>query len=246
MKNLIFVPLCLLFINLSFAQSVEEITTKYQEAIGGKKWDAINGMRMNANVDQGGMKIPIEVVSMRDGRSYTRITFMGNTMTMGAFDGTKSWTTSFMTMEPEESPADDTENAKRTAKDFPTALFNYKNWGYSASLLGSEAIEGTDCFKIKLEKKTMLVEGKEVPNIEFYYIEKENFVPIMMESEIQTGEMKGKIAQTKFSDYQEVGGVTMFYSTTQGLKDGESQTIQFDKIEMNPKVDESYFAFPKK
>jgi hypothetical protein len=232
--------------SISYSQNVDEIINSYYETIGGKKWDAVNGMRMTANVDQGGMSIPVEVVGLRDGRSFTKVTFMGNTMTMAAFDGKTSWTTNFMTMEPEESTADDSENARRSAKEFPNGLVHYKNLGYSATLLGSEKVEGTDCHKIKLEKKTMLVDGKEVPNVEYYYMDKESNVPVLVETEINSGEMKGKISQTKFSDYQEVNGVYFPFSTTQGLKDGESQTIQFEKIEVNPTVEDSMFAFPKK
>jgi outer membrane lipoprotein-sorting protein len=118
--------------------------------------------------------------------------------------------------------------------------------GYNASLLGTEKIEGTECYKIKLEKKTLLVEGKEIPNVEYIYLDVENKVPLVVETEITSGEMKGKISQTKFSDYQEIEGVIMPFSTTSGLKDGPSQAIQFEKIEINPKVDESKFSFPKK
>jgi outer membrane lipoprotein-sorting protein len=230
----------------TFSQNVDEIIDTYYKTIGGSNWDAVKGMRMIANVDNGGMKIPVEVISLRDGRTYTKITFGGNDMYMGVFDGKTSWSTNFMTMEAEESTADDSENARRSSKEFPNALVNYKNLGYSASLIGNETVDGTDCFKIKLEKKTMLVEGKEVPNIEYYYFDKDNFIPIMVETEINSGEMKGQISQTKLSDYQEVNGVFLPFSTTSGMKDGQSQTIQFDKIEINPAVDESKFAFPKK
>ena len=246
LKTTLFSLLLVGMTSVSFSQNVQEIINSYYETIGGKNWEAINGMRMTANVDQGGMSIPVEVVGLRDGRSFTKVTFMGNTMTMAAFDGKTSWTTNFMTMEPEESTADDSENARRSAKEFPNGLVHYKNLGYSATLLGSEKVEGTDCHKIKLEKKTMLVDGKEVPNVEYYYIDKESNVPVLVETEINSGEMKGKISQTKFSDYQEVNGVYFPFSTTQGLKDGESQTIQFEKIEVNPTVEDSMFAFPKK
>jgi hypothetical protein len=92
----------------------------------------------------------------------------------------------------------------------------------------------------------MLVEGKEVPNVEFYYLDKENNVPVLVEAEIKEGEMKGKISQTKYSDYQEVDGVIIAFSNTSGIKDGMSQTIQYDKVEVNPKVEETKFSFPKK
>jgi hypothetical protein len=246
MKKLLFLFLGFASIQSLVAQNVDDIIKSYHEAIGGKKWDAVNGMRMTANVEQGGMKIPVEVVTLRDGRMYTKVTFMGNIMTMAAFDGEKSWSTNFMTMEPEESPADASENAKRATKEFPNALINYKSLGYTATLLGTEKVEGADCHKIKLEKKTMLVEGQEVPNVEFYYLDKENNVPVLVEAEIKEGEMKGKISQTKFSDYQEVNGVYVAYSTSNGVKDEMSQVIQFEKIELNPTFDEKDFKFPKK
>jgi hypothetical protein len=246
MKKLIFLFLGFASIIAVRAQNVDEIITAYSQTIGGKNWDAVKGMRMTANVEQGGMKIPVEVVTMKDGRMFTKITFMGNTMTMAAFDGEKSWSTNFMTMEPEEGTAETSENSKRSMKEFPNALINYKNLGYSATLLGSEKIDGTDCHKIKLDKKTMLVEGQEVPNVEFYYLDKENNVPVLVESEIKEGEMKGKISQTKFSDYQEICGVFIPYSTSSGIKDGESQVIQFEKVEINPTVDDKDFKFPKK
>jgi len=246
MKKLIFLFLGFASIIAVRAQNVDEIITAYSQTIGGKNWDAVKGMRMTANVEQGGMKIPVEVVTMKDGRMFTKITFMGNTMTMAAFDGEKSWSTNFMTMEPEEGTAETSENSKRSMKEFPNALINYKNLGYSATLLGSEKIDGTDCHKIKLDKKTMLVEGQEVPNVEFYYLDKENNVPVLVETEIKEGEMKGKISQTKFSDYQEISGVFIPYSTSSGIKDGESQVIQFEKVEINPTVDDKDFKFPKK
>lgn len=228
------------------AQTVDEIVKSYYETIGGAKWENVQGMKMNANVEQGGMKIPIEVVALRDGRMYTEINLMGNSMIMQAFDGNKSWTTNFMSMEAEESTSDDSENAKRASKEFPNALVKYKELGYTATLMGSETIDGTDCHKIKLEKKTMLVEGKEIPNVEYHYIDKENNIPILLETELQSGEMKGKLSQSKFSDYQEVDGVIVPFSNTSGIKDVSSQTIQFEKIEINPVVDENKFIFPKK
>jgi hypothetical protein len=228
------------------AQTVDEIIKSYYDVTGGANWEKVNGMRMTANVDQGGMKIPVEVVTLKDGRMYTKITFMGNTMTMAAFDGETNWSTNFMTMEPEEGTAETSENSKRTINEFPNALFKYKELGYSATLLNEETIEGTTCHKIKLDKKTMLVDGEEVPNIEYYYIDKENSVPILVETEIKSGEMKGKISQTSLSDYQEINGVFIPYSTSSGIKDGESQVIQFEKIELNPTVDDKEFKFPKK
>jgi hypothetical protein len=118
--------------------------------------------------------------------------------------------------------------------------------GYTATRLDDETIEGTACYKIKLDKKTELSDGEEVPNIDYYYIDKENNVAIMVETEITSGEMKGSISQTKMSDYQEVDGVYIPFSNTDGIKDQMSQAIQWETVEINPVVDENIFVFPKK
>jgi hypothetical protein len=236
----------LLFLGLnSNAQTIDEVLTKYIETIGGSKWDTVRAMRMTANVEQGGMKIPVEVVMQQDGRMYTKITMMGKTMTMGAFDGETSWSTNFMTMKPEKSTTEDSENAKRTAKEFPNGLLVCKKLGYVPSLEGSEKIDGVDCFKIKLVGKTMLVDGKETPSTEYFWIDKDTYVPIQAESEILSGEMKGKIGQTKFSDYQEIDGLIIAFTQDQGIKDGQSQAITFESVEINPVVDENNFKFPE-
>ena len=89
-----------------------------------------------------------------------------------------------------------------------------------------------------------MAEGKEVPNIEYVFIDKDTKAIIMAETELTSGEAKGKIAQTKYSDYQEVNGVYVAFSQTMGVKDGESQAITFEKIEANPTVSAENFKFP--
>ena len=47
------------------------------------------------------------------------------------------------------------------------------------------------------------------------------------------------------SDYQEVEGLYMPFSMTQGVKDQPGQPITITSIELNPTVDESEFEFPE-
>ena len=84
----IFLSLSVLFITSSlFSQTVNDIISKYHTAIGGDKWSSVKNMTMTANVDAGGMMIPVEVVMMSDGRMYTKINFQGQEIIQGAFDG---------------------------------------------------------------------------------------------------------------------------------------------------------------
>lgn len=229
----------------SFSQSADEIVSKYLDAIGGiEKMKSVSSIQMKAKVDYGGMSIPIDMINTKDGKSLMKINFQGKEIIQNAFDGTTSWGTNFMTMKAEKSESEDTENIKRAAGDFMSPLIDYSKKGYTLELLPAETVEGVDCFKLKLTKKTMLSEGKEIPNVEFYYIDKENFIPIVVEQEITSGEMKGQISQTLFSDYQEVEGLYFPFSMTQRLKDGQGQTIVFEAITLNGVFESALFQYP--
>lgn len=244
MKKIFFTLTLALAAVFAQAQSANEIINSCKEAMGGTAWDKIEGLRYIATVEQMGMKIPLDIVTMRDGRMYTKITYQGMELVQGAYDGNTVWSTNFMTMKAEKADEESTENTKRTCKEFPMALFQCEKLGYTASLEGEETIDGVICHKIKLDKKTTLVEGKEVPNIEYVFIDKDTKAVIMAESEITSGEARGKMAQTKYSDYQEVSGVYVAFAQAMGIKDGDMQSISFEKIEANPIVNPDMFKFP--
>ncbi|MBT8271439.1 MAG: outer membrane lipoprotein-sorting protein, partial [Bacteroidia bacterium] len=71
------------------AQTVDEIIDTYFENTGGyDAWRSLKGVKMTAKVNQGGMEIPVEIVQMSDGRSYSKISFQGMNIMQGVFDGT--------------------------------------------------------------------------------------------------------------------------------------------------------------
>lgn len=243
MKKILFLAFIALTAFISSAQTAEEVIESAKAAIGGAAWDNVNSIKMSSVIEQQGMKIPFEVVIMRDGRTYTKITIQGMDIYQNVFDGTTLWSTNFLTQKPEKADSETTENMKRELKDFPSSWFAAGKNGYTLAKLEDATIDGVSCFKIEITKKTQLVEGKEVANVEYNYFDKETFALIMTESEIMSGEMKGKIEQIKYSDYQEVSGVYMPFSMDQGIKDLGSQTIPFTTIEINPTVDEELFKY---
>jgi outer membrane lipoprotein-sorting protein len=245
-KKLLFL-LALIASTASYGQTADEIISKYFENTGGlEKWKTVQGTKAIAKVNQGGMEIPLSIVNLKDGRQMTVITFQGKDIKQGVFDGTTLWSHNFMNMKAEKSDAESTENFKTNlGSDFPTAFMNYKERGYKVELLGKETIDGTQTFKIKLTKKPIKIDGQPKDNIEFYYFDTENFVPLVVESEINSGPAKGKIGQGKMSDYQDVGGLLFPFSLAQGLKgEGPMQPLTITKIELNPTVEDKDFAFP--
>jgi hypothetical protein len=129
-------------------------------------------------------------------------------------------------------------------KDFPDALLDYKKKGYRAELIEGETIEGVECFKLKLTKNPLTIEGEEVENVDYYYFDKESYVLIAQEKEVLMGPQKGVVGFNTFSDYQEVDGLYFAFSMNRGIKGGGSQPLVIKEIILNPEVDESLFSFP--
>ena len=230
----------------SKAQTAEEIIDKFFENTGGRdNWAKVESIKMDAKLNQQGLEIPLIMIQMKDGRQATTIIFQGKEIKQGVYDGTNLWSHNFMNMKAEKSDAEATENFKANlGSDFPMPFFGYKQKGYKVEFLGKETIEGTETFKIKLTKNPIKVDGQPKDNVEYYFFDVENFVPLLAEAEINQGPAKGQIGQTKLSDYQEVGNLIIPFSMTQGIKGGNSQPITITNIEINPKIDESVFTFP--
>lgn len=228
------------------AQTADEIIANYFENTGGiDNWKSMEGMKMSAKVNQGGMEIPLEIYQMKDGRQMTVINFQGKELKQGVYDGEVLWSHNMMTMKAEKSDAEQTANIKLNTNDFPDSFMDYKEKGYTVELLGNEIIDGAETFKIKLVKEPITVDGNQEDDISFYFFDTENFVPIAIQQEIKSGPAKGQMSETTMSDYQEVDGLYFPFSMTQGLKGGQSQPITIDTIELNPTVDAAAFSFPE-
>lgn len=237
----------MIFFVAANAQTADEIIAKYFENTGGlDKWKALQGMKAVAKFKMQAMEFPMETTVLKDGRTHSLITAQGMKINQNVFDGKTLWSTNQQTMKAEKSDAETTENYKiNEAQDFPSPFIDYQKKGYKVELLGKETVEGTETFKIKLTKKPIKVDGKDVENVTFYYFDTENFVPVLEESEAKSGPLKGLVSQTKPSDYQDVNGLMFPFSIIQSFKGQPgSFNILFNSFELNPKVEPSLFAFP--
>jgi outer membrane lipoprotein-sorting protein len=203
----------------------------------------LQGVKITAKVNNGGMELPVTMIQLKDGRQLNMFNFQGKEIKQGVFDGTTLWSTNFQTMKAERSDAEATANFKVDIGEFPDIFLHYKERGIKIELLGKETVDGTEAHKIKVTKKPITVDGKPADNVSFYFFDAENFVPILIESEIKSGPSKGMTSQMKMSDYQEVGGIMMPFSMIQGVKGQGSQPLTVTNIELNPKVDDATFKY---
>ncbi|CAM3418249.1 outer membrane lipoprotein-sorting protein [Aequorivita lipolytica] len=222
------------------AQTADEIINNYFENTGGKTaWENLKSVKMTATANAQGMEIPVEIFQTKDGKQLIKINFQGQEITQLAFDGEIMWSTNFMTMQPEKSDAESTANMMKQTKDFPTPFLNYKDKGFTVELMGKETKEGTDTYKIKLTQSPVMVDGVEQPNVSYHYFDTETFVPIVTESEIAQGPMKGQMNVSTMSDYQEVDGLYFPFALSMA-----GQGIQLKEVVLNPEIDVAMFTFP--
>ena len=86
------------------SQSADEIIANYFENTGGiENWAKIEGIKMSAKVNQGGMEIPLEITQLKNGSQMTVINFQGIEIKQGVFDCDVMWSTNFQTQKAEKS-----------------------------------------------------------------------------------------------------------------------------------------------
>lgn len=230
------------------AQTADEIINSYFDNTGGKSnWESLEALKFTGTLDFDTMQLPVTMIQTKEGLTLLSANVQGQEFYQSVYDGETLWSTNQQTFEAEKMDSEATENYQLGIQDFPDPFLNYKAKGYQVELLGTELIEGTETYKIKLEKKPKMVNGVATPNVEYYYFEKENRVPILVEKQVAIGPNGYIDGQSKLSDYQEVDGLYFPFSIADGTKDRpNAQRITIIGVEVNPEIDPAIFEYPNK
>ncbi len=166
----------------------------------------------------------------------TEATVQGLTQVQ-AWDGHEAWQISpFQGRRDPERISDD--DAKSLADDAPIAgsLIGYKERGAQVVYLGTEDVDGTNAYKLKVAFKN--------GDVEFVYLDPDHYV------EIRTvGQRKVRGTETEditdYGDYERVDGVYFPFSIdTKTRGDGGEVVLTVDKAQANVPMDAALFAFP--
>jgi hypothetical protein len=114
-------------------------------------------------------------------------------------------------------------------------LTNYKEKGSTVELIGKEDMEGTEVFKIMLTKKNK--------DVVYYYIDASTFLILKETSKVKFQDKEIE-AETYYSNYKTINGITL--ATTSEQKSGGQlqEQITMDKIEFDVPMDDALFAMP--
>ena len=225
------------FQGMSQEMNLDEVLAKYYQTIGMnavKEWKTVT---MAGKSTTQGMEFPITIIMKRPGKMRMEVEIQGNKM-LSVFDGKEGWSVIPWSgsSDPQDMTADEIKGMKEQA-DFDGSLYNWKEKGHKVELTGKEDLEGSPVYKIKVT----LADG----NIETYFIDAENFVPIKVASvtKVQGNETE---SETFPSNYKEVSGAMMPFTIENKFKGQTVSHVVMDKYEINKEVSDSLFMKPAK
>ncbi|MBL0067894.1 MAG: hypothetical protein IPP39_05175 [Chitinophagaceae bacterium] len=227
MKRILF-SLLLLSAGFSvFSQTADEVINKHIEAIGGADaWRKVNSVKMEGTLQAQGAEIAVVQTILHKKGSRQDISIMGMTGYM-IVTPTEGW--NYMPFQGQQAPeamtAEDLVESQEQL-DAQGSLIDYAAKGHSVEYLGKDDVDGTECYKLKVNKK--------------------NGSPETMYFEIKTNYLIKSVAVRK-ANGQEAEVVTS-YSNYEKLPEGiviaKSMTLPFgelniSKITINGAVDEA-------
>jgi hypothetical protein len=238
-KLLFAIFLCFLPLYFSPAQTLDEIIKKAIDARGGiDKIKAVQSERITGKVSfSQGIEGTLVLELQRPHKLYSKITVEGQKV-LRVYDGKSAgWTVNPFTENKDvvEMSADELKEMPDES-DGDGPLVDYKAKGSRVELVGKEDAQGKAVYRLKITSKS--------GHVRSYLIDGTTFLTTKWEG-IRKMNDQNLPWECTLSDYREVQGLKFPFKIDQGSPGTEyNQTLSIEKIEINPKIDESHFAKP--
>jgi outer membrane lipoprotein-sorting protein len=137
------------------AQTAEEVVANHVKAIGGAdNWKKIKTMVMEASVSAGGMEIPVIITRVHNKGVKQEFTVMNMTgYTIITDQG--GWNFNPMQGQTKAEPMTADElKVGQDGLDLQGEVIDYAAKGHKIELQGKEDVDGTECYKLKLTRKS--------------------------------------------------------------------------------------------
>lgn len=218
--------------------TAEEIVGRYVAARGGiQKLRALKTLRQEGRVDAGAGRVGLVTREIkRPGKVRFEFTVQGVTNVF-ASDGQRGWKVSPLEgeMGPQPLPDEVLTDAREQA-DIDGPLVDWKAKGSKVELVGREAVDGHDAYKLKLTLKS--------GGILTAYLDVKSASLLRTDA---TRLVRGKQVriETTFGDYRKTGGI-LFPHLVEVRAAGRPQLLRIvvDKVEVNPELKDARFSPP--
>ena len=223
------------FVNLAQAQTVDDVLKKHFKAVGQEKIVAIKTYEVKAKLSQMGQEMPMDMIIKKPHKFIVKMNMQGQEM-IQAYDGEKGWMIApWISAEPQELSGDQLKQAMEQT-NLEGELYNYKEKGSTAELVGKVNLDGKEAYKIKLVTSD--------DNEKEYFIDGKSYFVSKMKAKVSAQGQSIEVEQV-MSEYKDYGG--MFFATKIETKSPMgSAFILMDEINLNKEFDDSIFKQPAK
>ncbi len=208
--------------------TADELIAKNLAAHGGAdKLRAITTMHLEGKLRLGGgLEAKIESFQLASEKIRFEFTLQGLTA-VNAWDGKEGWAIQPFQgrKDPQKTTADDNKQLIYGA-DIAGPLLDYKAKGNKVEYLGTEDIDGTDAYKLRVTRKT--------GDSQVIYIDPDSYLEIRTVDHVMIRGQE-QVQTTDLGEYEKVDGVYFPF---------EAGQIHFEKAETNKPIDAAMFSFP--
>ncbi len=230
-KYLSFAVTGLLLSSMSIAQSADEIVAKHITAIGGTdNWKKINSMRQEATLSVQGMDIPLVITAVHNKGTKQEYTVMGMTG-YSIITAEGGW--NFNPMQGQTKPEPITQDELKYGKDqldLQGDFVDYKAKGHTIQLMDKEDVEGVECLKVKLTRKS--------GNESIFFFDPKTYYIVRTSSKMSANGQEVE-SVVNMSNYQKLPeGIVIAYTIE---STAVPAPITVTKVIVNGKIDEAVF-----
>ena len=224
----------LLFASAS-AQSVDEVIAKHIDAIGGRdNWKKVNSIKAEASLSVQGTDVAVTLYMVHN-KAMKQVINVMNMEGYVVMTDKEGWT--FMPFmgqtAPEASPAEQLK-AGVDELDIQGDLLDYKEKGHTTELLGKEDVDGAECYKLKLTRKS--------GNSSTYFIDTKNHYAVRRTSKMTANGQEVDLTMN-MSNFQKLEGGIVYAMTQENSS--QPAPVNFTKVQINPTIDPAVFQVKK-
>jgi len=220
--------------------SVDELVAKHVAARGGAdKLKAIKSVRIEGvTVNAGsGFELGTVIVARRPDAVRAELSLQGLTI-VRAYDGKEGWAINpFRGRKDPEKMSQDLAKEMAYQADFDGPLVDYKAKGNKVESLGTEDVDGTPAYKLKVTHAN--------GDVDTIWLDPDYFLQIRV---LEQHRIRGTEVEQEsdFGDYEQVDGVFFPMSIESGDKGSSEKGQKFtvSKVETNVPADDAQFRFP--
>jgi outer membrane lipoprotein-sorting protein len=221
--------------NSVMSQSLDDILKEHFSAMGQDNILKVNAQKLTGKMIQGGIEIPFIQMAKRPDKIRAEGTFQGLTF-IQTFNGKEGWNLNPFAgvTDPQPMSADELKGMRYQA-DMDGMLWNWKEKGYTVMFDGKEDMQGTSCFKIKLDTK----EGDSFT----FYIDTDSYIMLRTNTKMKVMGNEQE-SDTYYSNYMMVEGIAVPGKIETKVKDQLTGTLVIEKVELNTEISDTLFEKP--